>query len=102
MIVPLGTRPLAGLSKYWTHPYNAVRNAGVMDELAQQFGFSYSTVAADIDEKAIRVDDPSDLVMALAHAKAAAILSRWVDEDALPAEGGEFRFLGRCFAILLH
>jgi len=79
-----------------------VRNAGVMDELAQQFGFSYSTVAADIDEKAIRVDDPSDLVMALAHAKAAAILSRWVDEDALPAEGGEFRFLGRCFAILLH
>lgn len=73
-----------------------------MDELAQQFGFSYSTVAADIDEKAFRADDPSDLVMTLAHAKAAAILSRWLDEDALPAQGGDFRILGRCFAILLH
>ena len=42
----------------------------VMDEL----GYSYEVMSADIDEKAIRVGDPKELTMALARAKAAALL----------------------------
>lgn len=59
-----------------------------MDELAAQFGFSYSTVSAGIDEKEIRNDDPEELVMTLAHAKAVAIGMRWQAENAMPSEGG--------------
>jgi septum formation protein len=58
-----------------------------MDELAAQLGFSYSTVAAGIDEKLIRDDDPEELVMRLAHAKAMAIAERWKEKDAVPSEG---------------
>ncbi len=41
----------------------------VMDEL----GYSYEVMSADIDEKAIRVEDPKELTMALARVKAAAL-----------------------------
>jgi predicted house-cleaning NTP pyrophosphatase (Maf/HAM1 superfamily) len=58
-----------------------------MDELAAQLEFSYSTVSAGIDEKLIRDDDPEELVMQLAHAKAMAIAERWKDEEAMPSEG---------------
>jgi Maf-like protein len=61
--------------------------AAIMDDLAAQLGFSYSTVAAGIDEKLIRDDDPEELVMRLAHAKAMAIAERWKEEDAMPSEG---------------
>ena len=63
----------------------------IMDELAAQLGFSYSTVAAGIDEKLIRDDDPEELVMRLAHAKAMAIAERWKEEDAVPSEGALVR-----------
>lgn len=62
-------------------------SAAIMDELAAHFGFSYSTVSADIDEKMIRHENPEELVMMLAHAKVMAILERWQDEDAVPSEG---------------
>lgn len=39
-------------------------------------GYSFEILTADIDEKAIRDSDPSKLVLALAHAKALAILSK--------------------------
>lgn len=61
--------------------------AAIMDELAAQLGFSYGTVAAGIDEKLIRDDDPEELVMCLAHAKAIAIAERWKEENAMPSEG---------------
>ena len=51
-------------------------HAGIMDELAQQYGFSYEVVKADIDEKAIRHEDAEHLVLRLAHAKAAAIADK--------------------------
>jgi len=44
----------------------------VMDELTTE----YSVRTADIDEKAIRHEDPSQLVMLLAHAKADAIVGK--------------------------
>lgn len=48
----------------------------VVDALAKEFGFEYSCITADIDEQAIRRDDPAELVRVLAHAKAAAIVEK--------------------------
>ncbi|KIZ04112.1 septum formation protein [Monoraphidium neglectum] len=58
-----------------------------MDQLAQAFGFSYDVRKADIDEKAIRHDEPAQLVMALAHAKADAILTLLRSEAAAAGPG---------------
>lgn len=48
----------------------------IMDELARQHGFSYEVRTADIDEKAIRLPSPPELVTALAKAKADAIVEK--------------------------
>ena len=45
-------------------------------------GFDYEAMSADIDEKAIRFEDPEKLVLALAHAKADALLEQ-IDKVAL-------------------
>lgn len=50
----------------------------VMDEL----GFEYEIMAPEIDEKAIRLDDPDALVLAIAHAKADALVGA-VEGEAL-------------------
>ena len=50
----------------------------VMDEL----GFEYEVMAPEIDEKAIRIDDPDALVLAIAHAKADALVGA-VEGEAL-------------------
>lgn len=42
-------------------------------EVLEQAGFEFEVVTADIDEKAIRHDDPQILVLALARAKAEAV-----------------------------
>lgn len=47
-----------------------------MDELAAEHGFAYEVHTADIDEKAIRAEDPEHLVAALSRAKAAAIRAK--------------------------
>ena len=47
-----------------------------MDEIVAEHNFTYDVVTADIDEKSIRVDDPQELVMKLAHAKADAIIEK--------------------------
>lgn len=46
-----------------------------MSELAQEFGFDFEIMSPDIDEKAVRSDSPSDLVMAIANAKADVLVS---------------------------
>ena len=50
----------------------------VMDEL----GFEYEVLAPEINEKAIRIDDPDALVLAIAHAKADALVGA-VEGEAL-------------------
>jgi septum formation protein len=50
----------------------------VMDEL----GFEYEVMAPEIDEKAILIDDPDALVLAIAHAKADALVGA-VEGEAL-------------------
>lgn len=52
-------------------------------------------VSADIDEKAIRSEDPHELVLALAHAKADAILEKHAD---VMTKG----FLITCDQVVLH
>jgi len=43
-------------------------------DVLKEAGYKFRVITADIDEKAIRLDDPAELVLALAHAKADAIL----------------------------
>ncbi len=45
----------------------------------EKAGFQFTTMSADIDEKAIRYDDPEKLTLALAHAKADALLINIVE-----------------------
>lgn len=72
-----------------------------MDELAVEYGFTYEVLTADIDERAIRVPNPLDLVLRLAHAKADAILDkiRRVDNDGVPTTKG---FLLTCDQVVTH
>ena len=46
----------------------------IMNELSNELGFSFEVMSPDIDEKSIRHDNPSDLVMAIANAKADALV----------------------------
>ncbi|XP_072151704.1 uncharacterized protein [Setaria viridis] len=44
--------------------------------ILEEMGLEFQVMTADIDEKSIRREDPDDLVMVLAEAKADAIMSR--------------------------
>lgn len=46
-------------------------------------GYEFEIIAADIDEKAIRHDDPSQMVLAIANAKADALVPRLGTEGLL-------------------
>ena len=54
-----------------------------MKELAQEYGFKYETVTADINEQALgdRTADPAELVTLLAQAKADAICKKMQVKD---------------------
>ncbi|XP_031493905.1 uncharacterized protein LOC116259996 isoform X1 [Nymphaea colorata] len=59
-------------------------------QILADMGYEFTVMTADIDEKAIRKDNPEELVMALAEAKADAIISKLQasiskEEDAEPA-----------------
>ena len=60
-------------------------------------GYDYEVMSVDIDEKAIRFDDPKELVLALAHAKADALLSQinepllLITADQVAVSNGEIR-----------
>ncbi|KAL2538339.1 Maf-like protein [Forsythia ovata] len=45
-------------------------------KILSEMGYQFTTMSADIDEKAIRKEKPEDLVMALAEAKADAVASK--------------------------
>ena len=76
-----------------------------MDELAVEHGFAYEVLTADIDERAIRVPNPHDLVLRLAHAKADAILEKLqsgkqlVNSSNSPATKG---YLITCDQVVTH
>ena len=69
----------------------------LLGELLDPLGVEFRTMSADIDEKAIRVEDPRELVVQLAHAKADAILWRMEDEG-VEKKG----FLLTCDQVVVH
>lgn len=52
-------------------------------KILSEMGYLFTIMTADIDEKSIRKETPEDLVMALAEAKAEAILQRLPVDDYL-------------------
>ncbi|XAR64124.1 hypothetical protein NMG60_11024349 [Bertholletia excelsa] len=50
-------------------------------KLLAEMGYDFTVMTADIDEKSIRNENPEELVMALAEAKAEAIISRLPIDD---------------------
>ncbi|KFM24175.1 Maf-like protein [Auxenochlorella protothecoides] len=70
---------------------------GIMDELAAELGFSYECASADIDEQAIRHEDPHQLVRQLAAAKADAIASRLASQGTAPSG-----LLITCDQVVVH
>ncbi|OIT36426.1 PREDICTED: maf-like protein DDB_G0281937 isoform X1 [Nicotiana attenuata] len=52
-------------------------------KILADMGYQFTTMSADIDEKAIRKEKPEDLVMALAEAKADAIISKFRNTENL-------------------
>ncbi|CAI9110768.1 OLC1v1010847C1 [Oldenlandia corymbosa var. corymbosa] len=56
-------------------------------QILSEMGYEFTVMTADIDEKAIRREKPEELVMALAEAKAEAIISRIMNTRHL--EGNE-------------
>jgi septum formation protein len=79
-----------------------------MDSLASQYSFKYEVLKADIDEKAIRHDSPKDLVLALAHAKADALLQKLTAADSsssgvgLTGGSSSGTFLITCDQVVVH
>lgn len=53
---------------------SSVGRRSIMDELSKELGFTFEVMSPDIDEKSIRHNNPSDLVMAIANAKADALV----------------------------
>ena len=51
-------------------------------EMLEEMGFEFEVMPADIDEKAIRLEDPEQLTLTIARAKADALISR-ISEPAL-------------------
>ncbi|KAF8060496.1 Eefsec [Scenedesmus sp. PABB004] len=72
-----------------------------MDGLAAEHGFTYEVVKPDIDEKAIRRDEPRELVLALAHAKADAVLEM-LRRQAPPGGDCGDGYLITCDQVVLH
>lgn len=84
--------------RVWLGSGSASRHA-LMKEIIDEYGELMTfmgKVSADIDEKAIRYDDPRQLVLALAHAKADAILEK---ENGFEGEDG---YLITCDQVVLH
>ncbi|MED6224722.1 hypothetical protein PIB30_086825, partial [Stylosanthes scabra] len=52
-------------------------------KILSEMGYEFTKMSADIDEKSIRKETPEDLVMALAEAKAEAILQKLPVDDYL-------------------
>ncbi|KAF5463998.1 hypothetical protein F2P56_014114 [Juglans regia] len=55
-------------------------------QILTEMGYEFTIMSADIDEKVIRREKPADLVMALAEAKADAIVSRLKSTAQFEAE----------------
>jgi septum formation protein len=98
-----------------THPRIILGTASssrrfVMDQVCKDYSFSYEVIKADIDEKAIRHDQPRELVLALAHAKADAIIRQLQQQQQQqqqvaaeqPGSRSSSGFLITCDQVVVH
>jgi septum formation protein len=66
-------------------------------QLLRELGYAFEVISPDIDEQAIRFADPAELALALAHAKADAVLGELqspalvITADQVVAHGGQIR-----------
>lgn len=74
----------------------------LMDELAAAQAFTYEVLTADIDEKAIRHDDPQTLVTQLAHAKADAIIQKLKTTTESSSSSPLAGLLITCDQVVVH
>lgn len=74
--------------------------AAIMKEMAQEYGFTYETATADIDEQALgnRQHSPAALVELLAQAKADAIISKLCQSESEPLQG----YLLTCDQVVVY
>lgn len=57
-------------------------------QILQEMGIPFEVMVADIDEKAIRRDDPKELVLAIAKAKAVVLLPKIIEPSLLITTDG--------------
>ncbi|KAL5558041.1 hypothetical protein UlMin_034252 [Ulmus minor] len=69
-------------------------------QILADMGYNFTTMTADIDEKIIRKEKPEELVMALAEAKAEAILQRFPIGDYV--EDAEPTVLITCDQVVVY
>jgi septum formation protein len=109
LVMAAGTDPPAGASDaIWLGSGSKSRLA-LMEELVSSPSFHSAhrvsfrgKVSADIDEKAIRCVDPKELVLALAHAKADAILGDDAKRGKLLEEAFRNVYLVTCDQVVVH
>ena len=73
-----------------------------MDSLADLYAFRYEVMKADIDEKAIRHDEPRQLVMSLAHAKADALVQQLQAQQQDGVDSSPATYLITCDQVVVH
>uniref|UniRef100_A0A804MV57 Maf-like protein CV_0124 n=1 Tax=Zea mays TaxID=4577 RepID=A0A804MV57_MAIZE len=69
--------------------------------ILEEMGLEFQVMTADIDEKSIRRENPDDLVMVLAEAKADAIMSR-LNIDDYQKEGSQPTLLITSDIVVVH
>ncbi|KAF3439346.1 hypothetical protein FNV43_RR17623 [Rhamnella rubrinervis] len=70
-------------------------------QILTEMGYEFSVMTADIDERSIRKEKPEDLVVALAEAKADAIMSRLKSTDQLE-EAAQATLLITADTVVVH
>jgi len=64
-------------------------------KVLEEMGVDFEVLTADIDEKAIRLDDPRELVLAIARAKADALKSKIIEPAILITADGVVVWRGK-------
>lgn len=74
----------------------------IMDSLAEKYAFNYIISKADIDEKAIRHEEPRQLVISLAHAKADALVRQLQAQQGHEEDDSRATLLLTCDQVVVH
>ncbi|KMZ56531.1 Maf family protein, putative, expressed [Zostera marina] len=83
--------PPPSLPAQSSHPFKIILGSSSSSRrlILEEMGYQFSIMTADIDEKAIRMEEPEELVMTLAQAKADAILEKLKGTDGYYTENDD-------------